>query len=203
MAISAKLQALLSAHHIPHAIHRHPVAYTAQEIAAAQHVSGKQLAKCVLLHTDGGWHLAVLPAAQLIDFAKLKALLKAKRVSLAREPEIRKTFPDIEVGAMSCFGNLYEVPTVVDASLAQSQEIVCNAGSHTETLTLRYADFAALAKPKVGRFGLPFPQPRKPGKKSAKKPAAKAKGKSKAKTAPKKRAPAKPSNNAARSKPRQ
>ena len=54
---------------------------------------------------------------------------------------------------MSPFGNLYGVPVVVDRVLGESAEIVCNAGSHTDTLKMRYQDFARLVKPKVGAFG--------------------------------------------------
>jgi Ala-tRNA(Pro) deacylase len=43
--------------------------------------------------------------------------------------------------------------TVVDRSLAQSEEIVFNAGSHTDAVRMKYADYANLAKPRVGRFG--------------------------------------------------
>jgi len=154
MAISSTLKAFLTKHKIKYKSQSHPAVYTAQEIAAAQHVPGKQLAKCVLVKTDKGFYLAVLPAIYLVDLAKLKKLLKAKRLSLASESDIKQVFPDVDVGAMPPFGNLYNVPTVVEKSLAESDEIVCNAGTHTETTKLRYQDFAKLAKPKVGSFGL-------------------------------------------------
>ena len=155
MAIAARLKTLLDGSKIKYTVAKHAVVYTAQEIAAAQHVSGKQLAKCVLVTTDKGFFLAVLPAVELIDFAKLKTLVRAKKLSLAGESDIKRLFPDVEVGAMSVFGNLYNVPTVVDKTLAASERIVCNAGSHTKTITLRYQDFETLVKPRVGTFGLP------------------------------------------------
>ncbi len=178
MAISTALKTYLTAQKVRFTVHKHKTAYTAQEIAASQHVSGKQLAKCVLVKTDTGVALAVLPAVQLIDFKKLKGLLSAKKVSLASEQDIKRAFPDVEVGAMSVFGNLYTVPTVMEQSLAISQEIVCNAGSHTDTISLRYQDVARLVKPKVGTFGLAIGKPRKPAtaaKAAKKKPAKKAK----------------------------
>ncbi len=153
MSVSAKLKAFLNEHGIKHRVQKHPAAYTAQEIAAAQHVSGKRLAKCVAIITDQGLRLAVLPAVQLVDFPKLKKLLKVKRVTLAREADIKKAFPDIEVGAMSAFGNLYGIPTAIDDSLADG-EFVCNAGTHTETIALRYDDFTRAAKPMIGRFSM-------------------------------------------------
>lgn len=154
MAISDRLKTFLTQKKVKFKSHKHPVAYTAQEIAASLHVSGRQLAKCVLVNTDKGVRLAVLPAVQLVDLKKLKTFLRAKTLTLGREPDIKQHFPDVEVGAMSVFGNLYDVPTVVDKSLAAAEDIVCNAGTHTETITLRYRDFEKLVKPKVGAFGL-------------------------------------------------
>ena len=153
MAISGRLNTYLKASKAKYTVAKHPVVYTAQEIAAAQHVPGRQLAKCVLVKTDRGPVLAVLPAIALIDLKRLKALLRAKTLSIAKEADIKERFPDVEVGAMSPFGNLYDVPVVVDRVMGESEEIVFNAGSHTETITMRYQAFAALVKPKTGAFG--------------------------------------------------
>jgi Ala-tRNA(Pro) deacylase len=153
MAISEKLNTFLQASKVKYTVAKHPVVYTAQEIAAAQHVPGRQLAKCVLVKTDRGPILAVLPAIHLVDLKKLKTLLRVKTLTIAKEADIKERFPDVEVGAMSPFGNLYQVPVVVDRVLGESEEIICNAGSHTDTIKMRYRDFATLANPQVGAFG--------------------------------------------------
>ena len=169
MAISARLKAWLDGAKVKYAAAKHPVVYTAQEIAAAQHVPGRQLAKCVLVNTDRGAALAVLPASCLIDIKKLKVILGATSLSIAKEADIKARFPDVEVGAMSPFGNLYQVPVVVDRQLGESEHIVFNAGSHTDTIKIRYRDFAALAAPKSGAFGQPFSGPKGKPKTGAKK----------------------------------
>lgn len=183
MAVSQRLKAFLDGAKVKYTVAKHPVVYTAQEIAAAQHVPGRQLAKCVLVTADRGPVLAVLPAIHLVDLKKLKAFLNAQTLSIGKEADIKVRFPDVEVGAMSPFGNLYEVPVVVDKGLSESEEIVFNAGTHTETITMRYRDFAALVKPKSGVFGLvrpgQAPKKKKAGgsarkKSSAKKPTKKA-----------------------------
>ena len=183
MAISNTLKAFLDGAKVKYTVAKHPAVYTAQEIAAAQHVPGRQLAKSVLVNTDHGPVLAVLPAIRLVDLKKLKALLKAKTATIGKEADIKLRFPDVEVGAMSPFGNLYQVPVVVDRELGQSEEIVFNGGTHTDTIKMRYRDFAALVKPKGGAFGLPRVdqapkkkgKPAKPSKTAKKKPAAKKK----------------------------
>lgn len=175
MAMSGTLKAFLEAQQIPYTAQQHPAVYTAQEIAAAQHVPGRQLAKAVLLKANTGLVLAVLPAIQRVNFGKLKTVLGATRVSLASEAHIKQAFPDVEIGAMSIFGNLYNVPVVVDASLAGSDDIVCNAGTHTDTIKVRYQDFARAAKPKVGVFGMSVPGQAAKTPKKSKKPASKKK----------------------------
>jgi Ala-tRNA(Pro) deacylase len=154
MAIPLVLKSFLSKNKIKFKTQKHQKAYTAQEIAASEHVPGKQLAKCVLVNTDKGFCLAVLPAIHLIDLSKLKKLAKAKKISIANESDIKKTFPGIEVGAMPPFGNLYKVDVISEKSLSDSKEIVCNAGTHTETMSIAYKDFERVVKPKIGTFGV-------------------------------------------------
>ena len=48
MPILAKLREFLEAHKVPYSVHSHPEAFTAQEIAALQHIKGRQLAKVVI-----------------------------------------------------------------------------------------------------------------------------------------------------------
>jgi len=132
---------------------KHPEVFTSQEVAAAQHVPGRELAKAVLVKADKDFVLAVLPAVYKIDFKKLAKLLGVKKVKLAGEKDMAKLFPDVEVGAEPPFGNLYEVETVVEEHLSQEEDIVFQAGTHKDTIRMKYADYAKLASPKVGPFG--------------------------------------------------
>ena len=132
----------------------HRTAYTAQEVAQEEHIPGKMVAKSVVVKIDDGFALAVMPATARADFARLKSALGASEVRLATELEFTGLFPDCEVGAQPPFGNLYGVPVYVDTALAQDEEIVFNAGTHEETIRMRYADFERLAQPKVFHFAL-------------------------------------------------
>jgi len=58
-------------------------------------------------------------------------------------------FPQCEAGAMPPFGNLFNLPVCVDQTLASDEEIIFNAGNHTQTVRMKYADFARLVKPQV------------------------------------------------------
>ncbi len=131
---------------------KHHQAYTAQEIAAEQKVPGKQLAKVVMVKAEGQMAMLVLPATHRIDFRKLAGVLGCPEVQLAEEKEFSGLFPDCYPGAMPPFGNLYNVPVYVDWWLTQDPEIVFNAGTHSDALRVRYADYARLVSPIVAEF---------------------------------------------------
>ena len=76
-----------------------------------------------------------------------------KEVRLAKEEEFAGLSPDCEVGAMPPFGNLYTLPVYVDKSLTEDETIAFKAGSHTITMSMKYADFERLVRPTVGEFG--------------------------------------------------
>ncbi len=145
----AKLQEYLDSHHIKYESIKHSPSFTAQEIAASAHIPGKNMAKTVVVKIDGEMAMVVLPAPQMVRMNHLKAETGAQEVELASEEEFKSRFPDCEVGAMPPFGNLYEMDTYVEGSLADDHEITFNAGTHTELIRMAYADFSNLVRPKI------------------------------------------------------
>lgn len=144
-----KVREFLDENRIKYITIRHSPAYTANEIAQAAHIPGKEMAKSVMVKIDGKMAMLVLPASRKVDVAHLRDLLDAKRVELATEPEFRNLFPGVEVGAMPPFGILYGLDTYVDESLTEDDEIAFNAGTHTELIRMKYGDFRKLASPRV------------------------------------------------------
>jgi Ala-tRNA(Pro) deacylase len=147
-----KLKDFLDRHDIKYATTSHSLAYTAQEIAASAHIAGQELAKTVMVKIDNKMAMAVLPASYKVSFDLLKQAAGAGKVELANEQEFRDMFPELEVGAMPPFGNLYGMEVFVDESLSQDDEIAFNDGSHTELMRLAYRDFDRLVKPKTAKF---------------------------------------------------
>ena len=76
----------------------------------------------------------------------------ADKIELASELGFKDSFPDCDVGAMPPFGNLYRLEVYAAESLAKNEEIMFNAGTHSEIIKLAYKDFENLAKPKVANF---------------------------------------------------
>ncbi len=153
MALPKRVKQYLKQSRVKYKISRHKEAFTAQEVAARQHVSGKQLAKVVLVKAND-FVMMVLPANLLLDIKKVKKILKSKSVRLAKETEIEKYFPDCEIGAMPPFGNLYDLTVYIDKSLTENEKIVFRAGDYTHTIAINYEDLARLIEPRIEEFGI-------------------------------------------------
>ena len=149
MPILKKLRAMLDEAKVSYEVYTHPVAYTAQEIAEKQHVSGKELAKVVMLEVDDQLIMGVLPGNLKVHVNRAKASLRASSVRLATEDEFTARFPECEIGAMPPFGNLFGLKVVVDPALEKDEYIYFNAGNHVQTVRMKYKDFAELVKPQV------------------------------------------------------
>jgi Ala-tRNA(Pro) deacylase len=133
-------------------VQTHKQAFTMQEVAAALHVPGNQVAKVVIVCADKDKVMLVLPAPYRINVDQVRDMVGAKRIRLAKEEEFADLFPDCATGAMPPFGNLYGVPVYIDRSMSEEPDMVFRIGTHRETMKIAYADFVRLAQPVVGDF---------------------------------------------------
>ena len=155
MPVISSIHQFLNDAHVAYTVIPHRPAYTAQEEAAAMHVPGRDWAKVVICLVDGEPIQAVLPAPLAVNLDRLLELAGGDKIRLAQEEELRRLFPDCEPGAMPPFGPLYGQQVFADVTLAAEPEIVFNAGTHTEAIRMRWADFAASTRPIVGGFAEP------------------------------------------------
>lgn len=150
--LAKSIRDYLDGKHIPYSTISHEPSYTAQETAEIAHISGKDVAKTVMIKLDGKMAMAVLPAAYNINFHLLKQATGATDIRLAREDEFAHIFPEFEVGAMPPFGHLYDLDVYVAESLAEDEVIAFNAGTHTDLVKMAFITFAKLVRPKILRF---------------------------------------------------
>ena len=152
MSIPRHICEFLDSQHVWYQHFTHTLAYTAQGIAHAQHFSGKQLAKVVMVMADGNLIMAVVPGNHRVDLQRLGEILNVDSIRLATEDEFKDLFPDCELGAMPAFGNLYRLDVWVDSALKSHPHVLFNAGTHSETILMTFADFDRLVQPGIGTF---------------------------------------------------
>ena len=152
MPIPQRVREYLDSKQVPHEWLHHAQAYTAQQVAHSIHVSGKHLAKTVVLSADDRLVMAVIPASHRLNLQELRALLEVKHLEILSEDDLAKTFPDCELGAVPPLGNLYGMEVWVERALSESEDIVFCTGTHVDCVRMKYSDFAGLVTPHVGRF---------------------------------------------------
>lgn len=152
MPILTKLREFLEANGVRYEVRSHRPAFTAQEVAAAEHVPGREVAKVVMVRDGEEYLMAVIAAPLHVDLGRLAKAAGRAKLRLAAEVEFARLFPGCDPGGMPPFGNLYGIPVWVDESLTRDEEIVFNAGNHEQTVHMAYADFAQLVRPKIASF---------------------------------------------------
>lgn len=147
MSMLKTLENYLTEEGIDYELVVHSEAFTAQEVAATQHVPGRMVAKVVMLKSRNLFYMVAISAKCKVDFIKAKEFFQDDDLELAGEAEFEKLFPGCEVGAMPPFGNLYDMKVYVGPDLSDNEYIVFNAGNHVQTVKMKYVDFERLVKP--------------------------------------------------------
>jgi Ala-tRNA(Pro) deacylase len=129
----------------------HPPAFTAHKRAKYLGVSGKDVAKSVLLVGPSGFLLAVLPATHQVDTAALSQHFEGP-VRLATDREIAEVFLDCEWGVVPPFGGRYGISTILEEGIESDARIVLETHTQFEAVRLHCRDFERLEKPRRLRF---------------------------------------------------
>jgi Ala-tRNA(Pro) deacylase len=141
------LSQFLADQHVAFETMVHPPAFTAQKRAKFLHIPGRQVVKCVVLCTGRGPVLAVLPAPRRVDLRRVVLALETD-VRLAAEQEVIEVFRDCERGALTPFGRLYGLTTILEDSIAPETLIVFEAQSHGVAIRMRCRDYELLERPR-------------------------------------------------------
>ncbi len=143
MGVAMTLQRYLDDLHVSYDVVTHKKTGSSSMSAQSSHISGNNLAKGVVLKTDGTYILAVLPATCQVELEKLKNLVGGN-VTLATESEASQLFPDCEEGAIPALGVAYGLPAVVDEQLDSRNDIYFEGGDHRSLVHISGDQFGSL-----------------------------------------------------------
>jgi Ala-tRNA(Pro) deacylase len=152
-----KVADYLTDRHIHFEMMRHDETFDSQHLAQAVHVSGRRVAKTVLLRMDHGYKyaVAILPASHLIDLDAAGHVLGGAKMELATEIEIDQRCPDCETGVLPPFGSMYGLESLLDESLRNAEQLVFEGNTHHEAVRMAGEDFIRLENPVIGDFARP------------------------------------------------
>jgi Ala-tRNA(Pro) deacylase len=152
MAIPKKILNYLEKNKVKYEPIAHRIVYTAYDLAQTLKEDLAKIAKTLVIKTEKGYALLVLPASKLADLKKLKKVLKVKKIEIAKE-KVMKDFFKIKPGTITPFATLHKkVPLYIDKGLLKAKKIVVSAGSYTDSLRIKIKDLLKLEKPTQGNF---------------------------------------------------
>jgi Ala-tRNA(Pro) deacylase len=149
MATAVWVREELDRRGIPYEELHHPEAYTAQEVAQREHVSGHRVAKVVCLMADGRPIEAILPASRRVSLDRVRQILGARAVRLATEEELGRCFTDCELGAVPALRHWGGVEVIMDGHLCCDGDVFILAGTHRDAVRMRFDDWFDVVNPRV------------------------------------------------------
>lgn len=152
MPIPKKITNFLKKHNIDYEEIKHKTVYTAHDLAQTLKTELKAIGKTLAIKADKKYILVVVPATHKVDFNKLKKLLKAKKVEIAREVQLGKIFK-MKPGTVAPFGSLHGIPVYLEKSLLKNKLVLISGGSYTESLRMKAKDLQKLGAEVLGVFG--------------------------------------------------
>ena len=133
---------------------QHRPVYTSAEAAEVRGVSLHSGAKALIVKGGDNFLMVVIPADLSLDSHALRSLLGTKKLRFATKDEVlAKT--GLTPGSITPFGSLFNLPTYCDERLADNERINFNAGSHTVSIQMAYADYIARASPRIAKVAKP------------------------------------------------
>jgi Ala-tRNA(Pro) deacylase len=143
-----RLQDKLRQAGVPFTVLRHAPVYTSEEAAAVRGTSLASGAKALVVKAGEAFALLVLPADRKLDSRKARAGLGVKALRFATREEVEQ-LTGLQPGSIPPFGSLFGLPTHCDPALAANDPINFNAGDHSISVQMSYADFLAGEQPRL------------------------------------------------------
>jgi Ala-tRNA(Pro) deacylase len=153
MEVRMNLQSFLDDQGVHYRMSQHSPAFTSQDLAAAEHVPGRNVIKPVVVRADGQWVMCALPASHRVDLRELREQLRANDVILADEQSLERLFPECELGAEPPIGTLFGMPTLMDESLVADDMVTFQAGTHTDAVTMPLTEYRRISNAEIAHFG--------------------------------------------------
>ncbi len=130
---------------------RHEPVYTSEEAARVRGTPLASGAKALIVKGEEGFDMFVVPADRKLDSHAVRRNKGWKKMRCATREEVLE-LTSLTPGSIPPFGSLFGLPTHCDERLGENETINFNAGDHSISVSMRYADYVLVEKPELGMF---------------------------------------------------
>jgi Ala-tRNA(Pro) deacylase len=149
--VHARLVALLRDEGVEFRLSHHEPVTTSAEAAAMRGAELRSGAKAMLVKGKAGLVLAVLAGDRKVDWKLLAPLVGGKGARFANDEELQAA-TGLSKGAVPPFGGLFGLRTVYDESLLEVETVNFNAGTHTDSISMRREDLITVGGGEIAAF---------------------------------------------------
>lgn len=146
-----RVEELLRKHAIPFGVLRHEPVYTSEDAARVRGTPLASGAKALVCKGDETFVMLVLPADRKLASGQLRQSKGWRKLRFATGEEVER-LTGLRPGSIPPFGSLFGLPTLCDERLGENETINFNAGEHSVSVSMLYADYLRAESPALGRF---------------------------------------------------
>ena len=150
-SVFERIEELLSARGVAYKVMRHEPVYTSQEAARVRGTPLASGAKALICKGESDFLLIVLPADRKLASGEVRRAKGWRKMRFASEEEVLK-LTGLRPGSIPPFGSLFGLATLCDRRLAENATINFNAGDHSISISMAYADYVRVEGPEIGQF---------------------------------------------------
>ena len=152
MSITEKLITYLSEHDVKYERRTHAPSETCELSAKHRGEDIKIGGKTLLFKSKHGFHLFSISAEKGVDNAKVRKILKSKKLRFASSEELMELCGVVK-GALPPLGNgFYPFDHYVDESIFENEKIAFNAGDLSISIIMDIEEYKKLIDPVVCKF---------------------------------------------------
>lgn len=149
--IFERVENLLKQHDVAFDVLRHEPVYTSEQAAAVRGTPLASGAKALICKGDDQFVMFVMPADLKLASRAVRRAKGWRKLRFASRDEVLE-MTGLEPGSIPPFGSLFSLPTLCDARLGEHETINFNAGDHSISVSMRYADYVQAEQPELGTF---------------------------------------------------
>jgi Ala-tRNA(Pro) deacylase len=150
-SIFQRIDSLLTEHGAEYRVLRHDPVYTSEEAARVRGTPLASGAKALVCKGEEGFVMFVVPADRKLESHAVRRAKGWRKLRFATREEVVE-LTGLAPGSIPPFGSLFGLPTLCDERLGDNEVINFNAGDHSISVSMRYADYVQVEKPELGKF---------------------------------------------------
>jgi Ala-tRNA(Pro) deacylase len=150
-SVFERVEELLKRHDVAFDVLHHEPVYTSQQAAEVRGTPLASGAKALVCKGDDRFVMFVLPADRKLANKAIRGALGWRKLRFATPEEVL-TLTGLTPGSIPPFGSLFDLPTYCDARLGENEKINFNAGDHSISVSMPYAEYVRVEDPMLGQF---------------------------------------------------